>query len=373
MINFKKIVTSLLMLAVGATSVNAQIKQGYANIQSSDTVAQKTSIDSPVVVKPLDSRNNKEINAEWKKTIAGEMKAAEESIKPLPPKSKELQDELNQYSENELSYDAEYTRKVTLEKELEQLEVTIAKRERENAAAIPKLSAELAAREGEDKVTFKRANYFVYIVNLDSQNINLHWKDKKGKPYSNLGSAIAAMQEQGSTVFMATNGGMYTPTYEPDGLFIENGTELEPWDSESNDNDNLHMKPNGAFYIDEKGDAHIDTSSGFTKKIKVLLATQSGPMLIVNNKWHPKINRASANKKIRSGVGIINSRKVVFAISIDPVNFYDFATFFRNLYGCSNALYLDGAISKMYLLGLNPSERGGDFGPIITVSKIKKQ
>ena len=54
-------------------------------------------------------------------------------------------------------------------------------------------------------------------------------------------------------------------------------------------------------------------------------ATQSGPMLLINGAINPEFQENSANLKIRSGVGIIDDRNVVFVISNEPINFYDFA------------------------------------------------
>ena len=58
---------------------------------------------------------------------------------------------------------------------------------------------------------------------------------------------------------------------------------------------------------------------------------------------------------------------VVFAISLERTNFFDLGTVYKDFLGCSNALYLDGAISRMYTKKYNNKERGGNFGPIISV------
>ena len=104
-------------------------------------------------------------------------------------------------------------------------------------------------------------------------------------------------------------------------------------------------------------------------KIKVKLATQSGPMLLINGATHPKFTQGSTNEKIRSGVGKINDKKVIFAITIDESNFYEFAIFFKEIFGCKDALFLDGAISQMYLKDVSPHLTGGNFGAMISVSK----
>jgi tellurium resistance protein TerD len=61
--------------------------------------------------------------------------------------------------------------------------------------------------------------------------------------------------------------------------------------------------------------------------------------------------------------------KIVFAVTQDGSNFYDFGLFFKDIFKCKNALFLDGAISLMYLKNKKMPTKGGNFGPIISVSK----
>lgn len=51
-------------------------------------------------------------------------------------------------------------------------------------------------------------------------------------------------------------------------------------------------------------------------------------------------------------------------MSKQKINFYDFATFFKNK-GCENALYLDGYVSRIYLPSKNWKQLDGNFGVII--------
>ena len=57
----------------------------------------------------------------------------------------------------------------------------------------------------------------------------------------------------------------------------------------------------------------------------------------------------SDNEKIRSGVGELPDGKLLFFVSDDPMNFFDFALLFQRGFGCKNALFLDGAISDSYI------------------------
>lgn len=169
---------------------------------------------------------------------------------------------------------------------------------------------------------------------------------------------------------MVTNAGMYTPTQAPVGLYIENGIEMVSLNT-SNCDGNFCLKPNGVFYTDKNG-PHVTASENFeneTVNKQVHYATQSGPMLVIDGKLHPAFNATSTSPYIRSGVGIDSTGKTVFAISNQPVNFHAFATLFKDVFACKNALYLDGAISLMYLHNIR-NDRGGKFGPMISVSEL---
>ena len=74
----------------------------------------------------------------------------------------------------------------------------------------------------------------------------------------------------------------------------------------------------------------------------------------------------SKNLNIRNGVGILPNNDVIFAISKEEINFYDFAKFFKDM-GCKNALFLDGFVSKMYLPEKGLVDIEGEFGVLIGV------
>ena len=86
-------------------------------------------------------------------------------------------------------------------------------------------------------------------------------------------------------------------------------------------------------------------------------------MLVIDGTIHPAFTPGSDNKNIRSGVGVDQNGNVLFGLSQAKVNFHDFATAFIEE-GCTNALYLDGAIS-LFHAPERPAE--GDFGVIIQV------
>lgn len=212
--------------------------------------------------------------------------------------------------------------------------------------------------------------FHAYVVDLRSKEVQLFWKDQEGKRFQSLDQLKNTLEKGEYELDFATNAGMYTPRFDPQGLYIETGKELIPIDLQEKENLNFYMKPNGVFYMDQNKQAGIEVSEDYAASDKqVQFATQSGPMLVIHGKIHPVFNQGSKNLRIRSGVGIINPDKLVFIISNQPVNFYDFATLFRDYFGCRDALYLDGAISRMYLPALKRNQLGGQFGPMIGILK----
>ena len=224
-----------------------------------------------------------------------------------------------------------------------------------------------ASYTGALKFDYKGHVFYAFIADLDSHKIKTHWKAKSGEKYFNLKSLKKELSSKKENVLCLTNGGMYTPSNNPEGLLISNNIEVAPIDTGFIDNLNFYMMPNGVFY-EKNGKVEIKTTEDYLsiELDSVEYATQSGPMLLINGKHHPAFNYGSKSRKLRSGVGVRENGNVVFIISENSnVNFHEFATVFRELFNCKNALFLDGAISKMYLKGIRPNELGGNFGPII--------
>src|SRR6185436_15174897 len=98
----------------------------------------------------------------------------------------------------------------------------------------------------------------------------------------------------------------------------------------------------------------------------VRLATQSGPLLVRNGVVNPAFDAASPSRVIRNGVGI-SKNTILFVISEQPINFYEFAVFFRDELQCQDALYLDGVVSSLYSVNLRRNDSRADLGPIIGV------
>ena len=81
------------------------------------------------------------------------------------------------------------------------------------------------------------------------------------------------------------------------------------------------------------------------------IATQSGPMLVVDGEINRAFDARSDSLKWRSGVCAATPSRVVFAVSEAPVSFHAFARLFRDVLGCRDALYLDGTLSRLWTRG----------------------
>ncbi|WP_051359835.1 phosphodiester glycosidase family protein [Adhaeribacter aquaticus] len=240
---------------------------------------------------------------------------------------------------------------------------------------LTKLQESALHAEGSKSIDFKGNTFLVFIADLEKDEIKLHLKRPGGSNFYSLGAVKEYLESKSLTPLMITNAGMFTPTYEPVGVYIEEKSLLYPLDTNPGRRDaNFYLKPNGVFVLDGKNKPLIlDTEAYRTalrnKTLQPKLATQSGPMLIKGGVMHNAFLEGSKSLYIRSGVGILSEKKVMFVITKQPINFYDFALFFKEIFNCKNALFLDGAISKMYLWDKSPDELGGEFGPIISVSR----
>lgn len=205
------------------------------------------------------------------------------------------------------------------------------------------------------------------VVDPAKETITLHWKDKVGHVVGNIAALKTVLTEQGRTLVMAMNGGMYTVDRSPVGLYIEDGKVLRTLNTSRGGSDNFHLMPNGVFGLLEDGSAFVCTTEMYPEQKHVRYATQSGPMLVVDGMINANFKQGSQNLNIRNGVGIRKDGQLVFAISKEPVNFHDFASYFKTN-GCVNALYLDGAISRAYIPTAGLEQLDGDLGVLIAVS-----
>jgi uncharacterized protein YigE (DUF2233 family) len=204
-------------------------------------------------------------------------------------------------------------------------------------------------------------SYTVTTLDPRRDTLKLYWKNTAtGAPFLRFSDLKSALAGRGERLEFATNSGIYTPEYAPLGLHIELGKTLRPLVQSRRANTpgggNFALRPNGVFWT-KGGQAGVMETGAFARStLSPDYATQSGPMLVIGGQIHPEFNARSDSFKVRSGVGVCKGGVVKFAISAAPVNFYSFATFFRDALGCRDALYLDGSISAFYTPELGGSQ-----------------
>lgn len=202
-----------------------------------------------------------------------------------------------------------------------------------------------------------------HTVDLKKQDLKFYWKNDTGEIMKSFKKLNAFLKTKNEKLVFAMNGGMYKTDHSPLGLYIEDGKKRSKVNGVKKGYGNFYMQPNGIFYITDSNTAVICETLDF-KNEGVKYATQSGPMLLIAGKIHDKFKDGSKNLNIRNGVGILPNGSIVFGMSRDRINFYDFASYFKSL-GCENALYLDGFVSKTYLPSEGYNTLNGNFGVII--------
>lgn len=99
---------------------------------------------------------------------------------------------------------------------------------------------------------------------------------------------------------------------------------------------NFSLLPNGVFYITHDNRARILDTNRFDQRFHqgyadIRDAVQSGPMLLIDGEYNPYFLPKSDSYRIRSGVCALNhGQKVVFVVTEDSVNFYEFARFLKS-------------------------------------------
>jgi len=228
----------------------------------------------------------------------------------------------------------------------------------------------LARECGQD--AFEDTSYVVCRVMPGQDDLRLFWKNAEGEPYRHFSAAARAVGEEGRTLAFAVNAGMYMTDFAPMGLYVENGQELRPANTRISEAPpgqvpNFYKQPNGVFFLDGAGAGVLPTEVYLRLRPEARFATQSGPMLVIDNELNPLFLVGSTDRTRRSGVGTCQDGSVRFAISERAVNFHAFARLFRDHLNCPNALFLDGGRGVgLYEPNLSRNDISwhGGFGPI---------
>ncbi|WCR05107.1 phosphodiester glycosidase family protein [Paracoccus saliphilus] len=228
------------------------------------------------------------------------------------------------------------------------------------AMSLPAAAAECG------KMSHDGNGYVVCEVPAEQESALKLWQDgADGKPLRNFGNVRKTLGE-GESLSFAMNAGMFHPDYRPVGLLIVDGEELSPITTAAGGG-NFGMLPNGVFCTGGARPFQVIESRAFAEaRPECRLATQSGPMLVIDGDLHPRFLVDSDSRYVRNGVGISpDGQKAWFAISDRPVTFHEFGRLFRDGLGVRDALYFDGSISRLYAPGVNRADFGRSLGPII--------
>ncbi|MGE6440376.1 phosphodiester glycosidase family protein [Psychrobacter sp. NPDC078409] len=192
--------------------------------------------------------------------------------------------------------------------------------------------------------------------------LKLFWQQSESAQplltFDNLMSTLPSNQ----ALSFAMNAGMYNKDYAPIGYTVIEGKELKSLNTKEGGG-NFHLLPNGVMWWDKAGNVQITESNALNDQlnngdVQPWYATQSGPMLVINNEIHPQFNPDSSSIKLRNGAGVCRDGSIQLVNSDEPVTFYQFAELFKNELGCSNALFLDGGIaSALYAPSIDKQDK----------------
>lgn len=234
------------------------------------------------------------------------------------------------------------------------------------AAALLLLPAVARSVEYEPAV-FEGKRHTVCRVDLSREKLELFLNDETGTPFKRFATLQHWLGKHGRQLVFGMNAGMYHADYAPVGMFVANGRQTTPVNTMLGEG-NFFLKPNGVFLVTASGAQVVESSQVARVHETLELATQSGPLLVLNGKLHPAFKLNSENRLFRNGVGVKSPKEVVFVNSEEPVNFHEFARLFRDRLLCKNALFLDGTVSSLHALELKRSDFRIDLGPLIGIT-----
>jgi len=219
--------------------------------------------------------------------------------------------------------------------------------------------------------TFEGDAFTVCAYRPARDEIALVWADGQGGALRSFEALGASGLVDARRVRFAMNAGMFDATGAPIGLFVADGREDHALNQQTGVG-NFHMQPNGVFFVDAARRPHVLTTADYAAgKPQPLLATQSGPMLVIAGAVNAQFGQDGTSRYVRNGVGV-HDGVAYFAISEGAVSFGKFARFFRDALDCKQALYLDGGVSSLWVPSAGRRDAGAPLGPIVVVSARPK-
>ena len=141
-----------------------------------------------------------------------------------------------------------------------------------------------------------------HLYRARADELSIHWKDDDGVAMRTFDSVLSHLNGEGKQVPFLINGGIFEPGGVPTGLHVEAGKILRPLNLTAGQG-NFFLKPNGVLFV-EGATAKVMESEAYAALNPApapRLALQSGPMLLIDGKTHPKFRAGSKNRLMPTG------------------------------------------------------------------------
>ena len=233
-------------------------------------------------------------------------------------------------------------------------------------AAEPKPEPDLLGSACE-AVMFEGSRFTVCTADPGRHGIRLVLDGADGAPVREFDRLSAVLGPDAARLSFATNAGMFEEDGSPVGLAIAGGDTRHAINRRKGPG-NFHLLPNGVFFGQANGPWTVLSSEAYAAASpSPNFATQSGPMLVIDGRLHPRFDTDGESINLRNGVGVDAAGRAHFAISDDLVSFGRFARLFRDRLRCDNALFLDGSVSRLWDAHGGRQDAGARVGPLLAV------
>ena len=148
-----------------------------------------------------------------------------------------------------------------------------------------------------------RKVFAICEVDVASEELRLFLYSQSGELYGQFGKIDDALRLNGQSLGFAMNAGMYHENRAPVGHYLEDGprtdgSNLECWPPE------ILVCCQTVVLCISSGQAHVIETLQFVETSpECIHATQSGPMLVIDGKLHPRFLPDSTSRFVRNGVG----------------------------------------------------------------------